>query len=45
MNLEKKPTPAVWQDRSTDIEQAINLIVCERFTEEGIESAYPTQTL
>jgi small-conductance mechanosensitive channel len=28
-----------------DIQQAINLIIYERFTEEGIEFAYPTQTL
>ena len=28
-----------------DIQQAINLIIYERFAEEGIEFAYPTQTL
>jgi small-conductance mechanosensitive channel len=28
-----------------DIQQAINLRIHERFEEEGIEFAYPTQTL
>ncbi len=28
-----------------DIQQAINLALCERFAEEGIEFAYPTQTI
>jgi len=28
-----------------DIQQAINLVIYERFAEEGIEFAYPTQTL
>lgn len=31
--------------RYMDIQQAINLRIHERFTEEGIEFAYPTQTL
>jgi small-conductance mechanosensitive channel len=28
-----------------DIQQAINLAICEQFKQQGIEFAYPTQTL
>ncbi len=32
-------------NRFMDIQQAINLALCERFDDEGIEFAYPTQTM
>lgn len=32
-------------DTYMDVQQAINLAICRRFQEEGIELAYPTQTI